>query len=225
MIDTIIFDMDGVIIDSEPLWEKAEIQLVKDHGKTYSDSYRNKIIGLNQKDSVNILKNTFNLNTSVEDILEQRKKILIDIYKKELKVFPGIFNILEETRSKGYKTGLASGSPESVINFVMDKFGLDDYFSAILSGDSANEGKPSPEIYLATAEMLRSRPENCIAIEDSVNGVLSVKNAGMYCIAVPHPELEIELYSSADFIYENISEVNITGVVERLNSGKANDQP
>lgn len=222
MIDTVIFDMDGVIIDSEPLWEKAEIQLIQKHGKTYTNSYRKKIIGLNQKDSVNLLINTFDLNASVKEIVEQRKNILIEIYNNELKVFPGIINLLEEVRAKGYKTGLATGSPESVINFVVEKFGLQDFFSVIVSGDSATEGKPSPEIYLTTAEKLGSTPENCIAIEDSVNGVLSVKNAGMYCVAVPHPELDIQLYRTADFIYENISRINIDRIVTKLNYGKYN---
>lgn len=222
MIDTVIFDMDGVIIDSEPLWEKAEIQLIQKHGKTYTNSYRKKIIGLNQKDSVNLLINTFDLNASVKEIVEQRKNILIEIYNNELKVFPGIINLLEEVRTKGYKTGLATGSPESVINFVVEKFGLQDFFSVIVSGDSATEGKPSPEIYLTTAEKLGSTPENCIAIEDSVNGVLSVKNAGMYCIAVPHPELDIQLYRTADFIYENISRINIDRIVTSINYGKYN---
>lgn len=220
MIETIIFDMDGVIIDSEPLWEKAEIELINQHGKTYSNLYRKNIIGLNQKDSVSLLKKTFNLHASLEDIVEQRKEILIDLYKKELEVFPGINRLLEEVRSYGYKTGLASGSPGSVINFVLEKFGLQNYFSAVVSGDSATEGKPSPEIYLKTAEILSSRPKNCIAIEDSVNGVISVKNAGMFCIAVPHPDLDIKLYGSADIIYKNISEINISRAVAELSSGK-----
>lgn len=218
MIDSIIFDMDGIIIDSEPLWEKAEVALIKKHGKNYNNSYRKNIIGLNQKDSVNLLKNTFHIDNSVNQIIEERKEILLDIYRKELRLFPGILKLLDEVKNLGLKTGLASGSPENVIQFVIEKFGLSNYFSEIVSGDSTSQGKPAPEIYSKTVKLLKTKPKNCIAIEDSVNGVLSVKNAGMFCIAVPHPELDRSRYSSADIIFESVSDIKIKPLIEKLNS-------
>lgn len=218
MIDSIIFDMDGIIIDSEPLWEKAEIELIKNHGKNYNNKYRENIIGLNQKDSVKLLKHTFTLTGSIDQIIEQRKEILLEIYRKELKLLPGILKLLDEAKELGLKTGLASGSPENVIQFVIEKFNMENYFSAVVSGDTTENGKPAPDIYNKTAKLMETQSEKCIAIEDSVNGVLAVKNAGMYCVAVPHPDLNRSNYCSADIIFESVNDIKIEPLIRELNS-------
>lgn len=214
MKKAVIFDMDGIIIDSEPLWEKAEIMLIGNKGINYDSSYRGKIVGLNQNDSIRLLKDTFNLKSSIESISEERIEILLDIYKKELTLVPGILDLLHEAKSYNLKMGLASGSPMKVIKFVLCKFNIENFFSVIVSADCTEKGKPSPEIYLKAAEILEINPKKCIAIEDSINGVKSVKNAGMFCIAVPHPDLDINKYEQADLIFQKVSQIDIKTVVK-----------
>ena len=209
--------MDGVIIDSEPLWEKSESIMLKQKGfagnESYRKEYRKKIMGLNQKDSVKLLKETFGLDESPEEILCTRLKILLELYEKELRLSDGIPELLKVLRGeKNIETALASGSPMKVIEFVLKKFSLSDVFSIKVSGDCVEEGKPSPDIYLETARRLGVSPEECVAIEDSINGIVSAKEAGMRCIAVPDPRITPEDYPKADIFRKSVSEISIEDI-------------
>ena len=209
--------MDGVIIDSEPLWEKSESIMLKQKGvagnENYREEYRKKIMGLNQKDSVKLLKETFGLDESPEEILRTRLKILLEIYEKELRLIDGIPKILQIlSAEKQIKTALASGSPMKVIEFVLKKFSLSDTFRIKVSGDCVERGKPYPDIYLETARRLGISPEECVAIEDSINGIVSAKEAGMRCIAVPDRRIAREEYPQADIFRTSVSEIRLEDI-------------
>ena len=209
--------MDGVIIDSEPLWEKSESIMLKQKGfagnENYREEYRKKIMGLNQKDSVKLLKETFGLDESPEEILHIRLKILLEIYEKELRLIDGIPKILQIlSAEKQIKTALASGSPMKVIEFVLKKFSLSDTFRIKVSGDCVEKGKPHPDIYLETARRLGVSPEECVAIEDSINGIVSAKEAGMRCIAVPDRRIAREEYPQADIFRTSVSEIRLEDI-------------
>ncbi len=107
MIKAVIFDMDGVIVDSEPIWEKTERILLKRRGISYEEAYREKIVGLNQRDSALLLKETFGLPESIEELIEERISILLDLYKKELKPIPGLIHLLEQLKENGLLIDLA----------------------------------------------------------------------------------------------------------------------
>jgi len=179
MTKAIIFDMDGVMIQSEPLWEKTERILLRRRSIDYNPTYRDKIVGLNQKDSAGLLKETFGLPETIEEIIAERVEILISLYEEELELVPGLVPLLEELKRKEFLLALASSSPLRVINFVLDRFSLNEFFSVVVSGDSIEFGKPHPHIYLHTAKKLGVPPEKCLVIEDSINGVKSAKKAGM----------------------------------------------
>ena len=209
--------MDGVIIDSEPLWEKSESVMLRQKGfggnESYRKEYRKKIMGLSQRDSVKLLKETFGLDESPEEILRTRLKILLEIYEKELRLIDGIPEILQIlSREKHIKTALASGSPMKVIEFVLRKFSLSDTFRIKVSGDCVENGKPHPDIYLETARRLGVSPEECVAIEDSINGIVSAKQAGMRCIAVPDPRIVPEDYPQADIFRRSVSEIRLEDI-------------
>ncbi len=217
MIEAVIFDLDGVVINSEPLWEKSESILLKRKGfadnEIYREQYRKKIMGLNQKDSTSLLKRTFGLDESEKEILDMRLGILLDLYKKELKLFDGIQELLQELdREEKIKTALASGSPMKVIEFVLEKFSISNAFEIKLSGDCVANGKPAPDIYIETARRLGTAPSQCVAIEDSINGILSATSAGMRCIAVPDRRIDPENYPSADIFRKYISEIRIEDI-------------
>lgn len=208
MIKAVIFDMDGVMIDSEPLWEKTERILLARRNIDYSPEYRDMIVGLNQKDSGKLMRDTFLLEETVDEIISERVGILTAIYEEELEVVPGLTPLLEELRSREYLLAVASSSPLRVINFVLDKFSLQDYFDAVVSGECTERGKPHPDIYLHTAERLGVKPSECVAIEDSINGVRSATGAGMYCIAIPDKRLSREAFESAHLTLESIDEID-----------------
>ena len=204
--------MDGVIIDSEPLWEKSEKILMNNIGLEYNPVYRDKILGLNQNDSAQLLKDTFNLNRSIQEIIDERLKVLLKLYDSELKLVDGINKVISDSEKKGLKIGLASSSPMRVIDFVLNKFAIRRHFHSVVSGECTANGKPEPDIYLEASRQLGTEPGKCIAVEDSINGVISAKNAGMYCIAVPDPRLDTEKYSRADLIVFQISELRLDDI-------------
>ena len=209
--------MDGVIIDSEPLWEKSESIMLRQKGfagnESYRKEYRKKIMGLNQKDSVKLLKETFGLDESPEEILSTRLKILLELYEKELRLVDGIPEILQIlSAEKHIKTALASGSPMKVIEFVLKKFSLSGTFRIKVSGDCVERGKPHPDIYLETARRLGVSPEECVAIEDSINGIVSAKEAGMRCIGVPDRRIAPEDYPQADIFRKSVSEIRLEDI-------------
>ncbi|MXZ13528.1 MAG: HAD family phosphatase [Candidatus Dadabacteria bacterium] len=209
--------MDGVIIDSEPLWEKSESIMLKQKGfagnESYRKEYRKKIMGLSQRDSVKLLKETFGLDESPEEILNARLKILLELYEKELRLSDGVPELLKIlSAEKHIKTALASGSPMKVIEFVLKKFSLSDTFGIKVSGDCVERGKPHPDIYLETARRLGVSTGECVAIEDSINGIVSAKDAGMRCIAVPDPRIATEDYPKADIFRKSVSEVSIEDI-------------
>ena len=208
MIKAVIFDMDGVMIDSEPLWEKTERILLARRDIEYSPTYRDQIVGLNQNDSGKLLINTFELEETVEDIISERVEILTAIYEEELEVVLDLIPLLDNLRDSKFKLAVASSSPLRVINFVLDMFSLQEYFPVVVSGECTENGKPHPDIYLHTAKRLEVEPSKCVAIEDSIKGVKSAKAAGMYCIAVPDKRLSQMEFQNADIIVPNLNRIN-----------------
>jgi len=115
--------------------------------------------------------------------------------------------LLEQLAREGYRLAVASSSPLRVVTFVLDMFSLHNHFLTVVSGDSVGNGKPHPDIYLHTADMLGVVPAECVAIEDSINGLRSAKGAGMYCIAIPDKRLTPEQFESADVILDSLREL------------------
>ena len=208
MIKAVIFDMDGVMIDSEPLWEKTERILLARRDIDYTADYRDQIVGLNQNDSGKLLVETFQLEEKVEDIISERVEILFGIYVEELEVVEHLIPLLNQLRDNNFKLAVASSSPLRVINFVLDMFSLHEYFPIVVSGECTDLGKPHPAIYLHTAERLEVDPAECVAIEDSINGVKSAKGAGMYCIAVPDKRLTQDKFQNADLIVPSLNRIS-----------------
>ncbi len=212
MIKAVIFDMDGVIINSEPLWEKTERILLGRRDIEYNPTYRDKIVGLNQNDSASLLKDTFKLPESIQALIDERIGILTPIYEKELELIPGVFSLASELKETGFLLALASSSPYRVVDFVVDRFSLNELFQVVVSGDMIELGKPNPDIYLYAAKTLRVKPNECVAIEDSINGVKSAKSAGLFCIAIPDKRLIKKDFQIADLLVESLNNINAKAI-------------
>jgi HAD superfamily hydrolase (TIGR01509 family) len=206
--------MDGVMIDSEPLWEKTEKIMMAQKGLVYNPVYREKIVGLGQKESAVLLKKTFSLNEDIEYIIDQRISVLLDIYDKELSLVRGLTRLLDSVSKSSLKVALASSSPLRVIKFVLCKFDLNKYFDPVISGDFVEKGKPNPDIYLYTAEKLGLNCKECVVIEDSINGVISAKRAGMYCIAIPDKRLNPDGFKKADIIMSSLEYLDLQALTK-----------
>lgn len=184
----VIFDMDGVLIDSEPLWRRAEIATFSEVGLDLTDRDCLNTTGLRIDEAVDYWFSrapwTGRSRASVADAIVERVAGLIRDAGRPL---AGVDRAIDEATHRGYRLGVASSSPEFLIETVLDRFGLKDTFAATCSAEREPLGKPHPGVYLTAARALDVDPRRCVAIEDSVNGVVSALAAQMSCIAVPAP--------------------------------------
>ncbi len=178
-----IFDMDGVIVNSELAWHELEYQhySARIPGWTLADHVY--LSGMSQKDSYPMLQERFGLKDSWEEHLAFYSWASKEVYRKRCELMHGVLELFRELKKRGIPLGLASSSPHNWINMVFEHFPIRDFFSCVVSSeDVGGRGKPSPEVYLEAAKRLEVEPGSCLAIEDSVNGMLSAKAAEMDCV-------------------------------------------
>jgi len=185
----LLFDMDGVLIDSEPLWRRAEIEIFGDVGLRLSERDCRRTQGLRIDDAVGYwFARAPWAGPSCEDVARAIVDRVAGLIGEEGKPLPGVYRSLDIARAQGWRLGLASSSSAFLIETVLDRFGLQDAFEATHSAQSEPFGKPHPAVYLSTAASMGIDPSHCVAVEDSVNGVVSAIAARMRCIAIPAPE-------------------------------------
>lgn len=184
----VLFDMDGVIINSEIYWERIEKEYAASKGIKFTQSYHRDIMALSPPELAAVLQRKYGLPEGLEQIISERDKIALEIYKKKAKLMPDFLNLIKKLRGK-YKIALVSSSPLEWINPILRRFRLRPCFDEIVSAEEMRDGrgKPHPAIYLFAGRRLRVRPAECLVFEDSVNGVKAAKAAGMFCVAVPGP--------------------------------------
>jgi sugar-phosphatase len=210
MIRALIFDMDGVLLDSEPFWHEAEIAAFALAGLrlTVEDCLRT--TGLRVDAVVDYWLSRAPWASpppqDVEDAIVQR---VIDLVRQQGTLKPGVEQALACAERAGLRTAVASSSPPAVIEAALEKLGLRQRFAVICSAAGEPYGKPHPGVYLQTAEKLGLRPEECAAVEDSPNGVLAAKAARMACIAVPEPALRGHpFFAIADAVISSLDDLN-----------------
>lgn len=207
----VIFDMDGVIIDSEPIHFEVDMQTMRDLGFDISSEELEKYVGTTNEYMFTDLKNKYNINQSIEEIINYKVELTKKkIIQSDLDPIEGIKELLVDLKNKNIPTAIASSSPRSFIDVVVAKFNLQDYFKYIISGEEVVNGKPAPDVYIETAKKLGLPPEECTVIEDSRNGVLAAKTAGMKCIGFQNINSGNQDLSKADIIVKSITEIKIS---------------
>jgi len=213
MIDTVIFDMDGVIVDSERHWK--EFNFIKSLVPSWNEEHHKKILGLDFTLMHKLLKEDFNANINEKELLDFYRNLALDIYKNRASLMPGFSELLTALKKENFKTAVASASPKEWIDIVIKRFKLSALFDEITSCYGANfKGKPYPDIYLHTAKQLGKRPEQCIVIEDSMNGVTAAKSAGMKCIGLRNGFNNHQDLSQADVVIKTFSEFSVSTIKE-----------
>lgn len=200
----VIFDMDGVLVNSEPLHFKIEYKIFESLGFSVPHEQMIKFAGLSQIEFWKILKRKFNLEKSIDELLENDYRERVRFFNEidHLDPVSGIPELLETIRSGNIKTAIASSSFAELIDIVMKKLGLIDFFDVIVSGHEVEQGKPEPDIFLRTAEKLGVKPGECLVIEDSENGVRAAHSAGIKCVGFYNPDSGIQDLSLADTIID-----------------------
>ncbi len=188
-VKAIIFDMDGVIIDSEPLWRRIMIQSFTEIGIPFTDHDCRITTGLRFKEVAKFWFDKHQIHTiSVTDFDKLVINRLSDLIKKEGRPMKGVNKALVHLKDKGYKIGIGTSSNTEFMNTVVDALNIRPYFDTLCSAEHLAYGKPHPEVFLNCAVQLGVNPKECLVIEDSVNGIIAAKAAQMKVIAIPDAE-------------------------------------
>lgn len=186
MITAVIFDMDGLLIDSEPFWREAEMKVFIGYGIKLSETECRKTMGMRIDEVVKYWSLIYpeaqlNISKIANEIIQE----VIALVNKKGKELPGVIKTIRFFKDKGFKIAVASASNFELINTVVDKLGIREYFDHIESAEKLKYGKPHPEVFLTTAQKLNVEPMQCLVFEDSIFGVIAARAAHMKVVAVP----------------------------------------
>jgi HAD superfamily hydrolase (TIGR01509 family) len=185
-IEAVIFDMDGVLVDSEVYWAQSRVEFAEDRGKVWTDDDQRLAMGRSTVGWATVMQDRLGLSMPVEDIITEMKQRVIAHYEQRMPSRPGALEAVQ-LAADHYRCGLASGSPTEIIKEVLRITGLDQIFEVMIYGDTVPNGKPAPDIYIEALKQLGVRADVSVGIEDSANGIRALKAAGMYAIAAPSP--------------------------------------
>lgn len=181
----VIFDMDGLLVDSEPLWHIVETEMLHSRGKTWNMDFQKNLIGLRLGDFWTRMCAGYELSETPETLIAEVTQTMIDRIPAQVVARPGAKELLEYLSARGIPMSIASSSPMSVIHAVVESQGWADYFGVLISGDMVVNGKPSPDIYQEAARLMGYTPDQVLTLEDSRNGARAAVAADMVCYAVP----------------------------------------
>lgn len=206
----VIFDMDGVLMDSQPYHFKADIDTMAEYGVIKDQKFYESFAGTLTADRMRTLKEMFGLDVPVEEMTIKRENMILDIMGKEdIKPVSGIPEFLKSIKEKGLTTAVASSSDYKLINLILDRLKIAQYFDSITSGSDVKRGKPSPDVFLLAAERIGIEPAECLVVEDSENGVKAAKAAGMKALGYINPTSGKQDLSLADFITDDFKKISI----------------
>lgn len=211
MVQCVIFDMDGVIIDSEPIHQECERRMFGLLGIDISNEEHNSLVGATDETMWSTLGKMHHLPISITEAIQLKKSLYLEYLKRETHIepLPYVNKLIANFYEHGFLLAVASSSPHEQIDFILKKFELKRYFHTIVSGEDVKEGKPHPEIFLKAARAVGVPPCSCAVIEDSYNGVTAAKKAGMICIGFINPNSGTQDLSKADIIISSFKELAI----------------
>ncbi|MFB3897456.1 MAG: HAD family hydrolase [bacterium] len=209
MIQAVIFDMDGILIDSEPLQMIAINQVMAQWQVQLTDREFQKMIGRKLADDFKTMQRKYSIPVDYATFAKQKKEAYHSILEQNLIEMPGLSPLLSRLLSAQLRLAVASSSVRADVTMVLNGLQITDKFEVIASGDEVQEGKPNPALFLLAAQRLQVPVADCVAIEDSNPGLRAAKDAGMKCIVVPHQHTRHQDFSRADVIVKSLDEITL----------------
>ncbi|WP_432221691.1 HAD family hydrolase [Flavobacterium sp. TMP13] len=216
MIKTVIFDMDGVIVDTEPVHYYAYHEQFKELGIEVTDEMYASFTGFSTRNTFQRLKESFVISHEVEDLIQRKRAIFNDAFdtKEDLYLLDGVEDLIKDLHGNGIQLILASSASKVTIARVFNRFNLHQYFTDIVSGEDFPQSKPDPAIFLHAASLSTAPKENCIVIEDSTNGIKAANAAGIFCIGYDSEHSKMQDLSLADLVIKHFSELNFKNIAQ-----------
>ncbi len=209
MFQAIIFDMDGVLVDSEPLHIKAEGITLSRLGLNLPERELYQYMGTSTRTLFTDLISRYKLNTSIEELYPLHRDTLVSLYRTSLSPIPGALELLNMVKAQEIPLALASSSDMILIETVLQGLQLDHTFSAVVSGEEVDHFKPAPDIFILAAQRLSRKISGCLVIEDSTAGIASARAAGMTCIGFRSPNSRGQRYEQADYVVSSLEEIDL----------------
>jgi len=207
LLKSVIFDMDGVLIDSQPLHYQIDIRVIQACGYPADLDTVTPYTGISNQDRWPKYREELNLSPSPEQLIEMAEQAMRDIFNEtKLVASPGIPALLKGIKEMGLHCGVASASSHELIQLVLNRTGIAQYFDAITSGEDVSVSKPAPDVYLRAAGKAGYPPAQCIAVEDAPVGILAAKNAGFTCIAYKNPNTFGQDFTFADHVIDHFDQ-------------------
>ena len=205
----VIFDLDGVLADSEPWWNEIDAKLLAEYGVTYRGEYHRDVLGVSYRIAVEFYKEAFGLSVPTEELMRKRSEIAIEFFANRVGLFPSAKRVLEDLRQIKLLLALATSSVSASARPFLDRHNLTPFFDVIVTGDEIKRGKPQPDIYLCAAERLGVAAAECLVIEDALSGITAAKAAKMRVAAIPDTRFvdPCEYEKQADYALGSLSEI------------------
>ncbi|PYJ44749.1 MAG: hydrolase [Verrucomicrobia bacterium] len=205
----VIFDLDGILADSEPWWNEIDSKLLAEYGVIYRGEYHREVLGVSYRLAVEFYKKAFGLSASIEELMRRRGEIATEFFANRVGLFPSTKRTLERLRDMKVRLAIATSSVSASARPFLDRHGLTPFFDGIVTGDEIERGKPDPDIYLRAAKKLGIGADACLVIEDALSGVAAGKAAGMRVAAIPDRRFvdARDYEKEADYVLGNLSEI------------------
>jgi HAD superfamily hydrolase (TIGR01509 family) len=207
----VIFDLDGVLADSEPWWNQIDATLLAEQGVTYRGEHHRDVLGVNYRLAVEFYKKAYGLSVPTEGMMQRRGEIATEFFANRIDPFPSTRQVLQELRQMNppVRLGLATSSVRASARPFLDRHKLTQFFEVIVTGEEVERGKPHPDIYLRAAEKLNVAADACLVIEDSLSGIAAAKAANMRVAAVPDTRFvdPRDYEKEADYLLPCLSEI------------------
>lgn len=210
MIKSVIFDMDGLMVNSRPLWITANSMTLANYGVNVDHRFLlPQIAGRNATDVMNIFKKTFGIDAEPQQMSNFRNQLMLQLVdEKGIEVLPGLEQIINIIGELNLKKAVATSTDRLLAMKILERTNMFDHFDTIVTGESIKNGKPAPDIFLAAAKRLGTFPEDCLVLEDAISGIDAACAAGMKSIAVPSLGTP-EDFAKADLVVESLLEIDL----------------
>ena len=211
MLSAVIFDLDGVLADSEPWWNQIDAKLLAEYGVKYCGEYHQNVVGVSYRLAVEFYKKAFGLSVPTEEMMRRRGEIATEFFVNRVGVFPHVKEVLEELRQMNLHLAVATSSVSASARPFLDRHHLTGFFEVIVTGEEVERGKPAPDIYLRAADKLGLPADQCLVVEDALPGVAAAKAAKMRVAAIPDRRFvdPAEYQKTADYVLNNTKELPV----------------
>jgi len=209
MLSAIIFDLDGLLADSEPWWNQIDAKLLAEYGVTYRGEYHQNVLGVSYRLAVEFYKKAFGLSVPTEEMMRRRGEIATEFFAIRVGLFPHVKEVLEELRQMKLHLAVATSSVGASARPFLDRHRLTGFFEVIVTGEEVEHGKPAPDIYLRAAAKLGIPADACLVVEDALPGVAAAKAANMRVAAIPDTRFvnPREYEKKADYVLSSLKEL------------------